>query len=192
MNVIKMLSPRQSIFEGDDNTKHYRDEKDGADLHTKTFGISSDPLVHFALAFAALIHDVDHPGITNNQLVKEKSRLARIYENKSIAEQNSFQCAWDLLMDPSYDHLRAAIYTTKDEFNHFRNLVVNAIIATDLRDKNLSQARNKRWEEAFQEPLPESSVAARKGRLDRQATLVLEYLMQASDVAHAMQVRPRN
>eukprot|EP00339_Tiarina_fusa_P009787 CAMPEP_0117081096 /NCGR_PEP_ID=MMETSP0472-20121206/57184_1 /TAXON_ID=693140 ORGANISM="Tiarina fusus, Strain LIS" /NCGR_SAMPLE_ID=MMETSP0472 /ASSEMBLY_ACC=CAM_ASM_000603 /LENGTH=451 /DNA_ID=CAMNT_0004808939 /DNA_START=187 /DNA_END=1538 /DNA_ORIENTATION=- len=31
--------------------------------HDHTYGISSDPLSHFACVFSALIHDVDHPGV---------------------------------------------------------------------------------------------------------------------------------
>lgn len=32
------------------------------ELHDNTYGITSDPLTHFAVVFAALIHDVDHRG----------------------------------------------------------------------------------------------------------------------------------
>lgn len=34
-------------------------------------GISSDPLSQFAVVFGALIHDVDHVGVSNAQLIKE-------------------------------------------------------------------------------------------------------------------------
>jgi hypothetical protein len=39
-------------------------------VHNSTFGISSDPIAQFAIVFSALIHDVDHTGLTNAQLVK--------------------------------------------------------------------------------------------------------------------------
>ena len=111
----------------------------------------------------------DHPGVTNRQLVQEKSRLARIFDNKSVAEQNSFQCAWDLLMDPCFDQLRSAIYTTKEELHHFRQLVVNAVVATDLIDQDLCEQRTKRWDLAFPEngnpgDSPEASIASRNCR----------------------------
>jgi 3'5'-cyclic nucleotide phosphodiesterase len=136
--------------------------------------------------------------VSNKTLVKEKSRLARIFNNKCVAEQNSFQCAWDLLNDPSFDSLREAIFTTKEERDHFRQLVINSIVATDLMDKELNEARSQRWEMAFSraankeespgnEPAPESSVTSPKDLRDRQATVLLEYLVQASDVAHTMQ-----
>jgi hypothetical protein len=45
-------------------------------------------LTQFAVIFSAIIHDVDHPGIPNAQLVKEKASIAQKYKNVSIAEQN--------------------------------------------------------------------------------------------------------
>ena len=66
-------------------------------LHDHTYGITSDPLTQFACVFSALIHDVDHSGVPNSQLIKENSRVAAFYKNKSVAEQNSVDLAWDLL-----------------------------------------------------------------------------------------------
>ena len=43
-------------------------------LHDHTYGITSDPLTQFACVLTALIHDVDHSGVPNSQLVKEKAR----------------------------------------------------------------------------------------------------------------------
>ena len=31
-------------------------------IHSITYGMSSDPLMQFAIVFACLIHDVDHTG----------------------------------------------------------------------------------------------------------------------------------
>lgn len=58
-------------------------------LHDHTYGITSDPLTQFACVFSALIHDVDHSGVPNAQLIKENDHLAQYYKNKSVAEQNS-------------------------------------------------------------------------------------------------------
>jgi len=74
-----------------------------SDLHNYTFGITSDPLTQFGILFSALIHDVDHYGISNNQLIKEGAPMAEKYKGKSVAEQNSVDLAWDLLME--YVHL---------------------------------------------------------------------------------------
>jgi len=52
-----------------DNEERYRSSVQAA-LHDHTYGITSDPLTLFAAAFSALIHDVDHPGVPNPQLIK--------------------------------------------------------------------------------------------------------------------------
>jgi hypothetical protein len=71
-------------------------------LHDHTYGITSDPLTQFACVFSALIHDVDHRGVPNTQLIKENLTLAAAYKNKSVAEQNSVDLSWDILMDNSF------------------------------------------------------------------------------------------
>ena len=58
-------------------------------LHDHTYGITSDPLTQFACVLSALIHDVDHTGVPNTQLVKENQSLATYYGERSVAEQNS-------------------------------------------------------------------------------------------------------
>ena len=172
------------------------------DLHDYTYGITSDPLTQFSLIFCALIHDVDHSGVSNFQLIAEQSTLARLYKNKSVAEQNSVDLAWDLLMDPIYIDLRKAIYTTEAEMKRFRQLVVNIVLATDIFDKDMKAIRESRWGKAFQyateeDEAPEPYLEKQEHALSTidginlKATIVMEHLIQASDVAHTMQVRTR-
>lgn len=166
-------------------------------LHDHTYGITSDPLTQFACIFSALIHDAEHDGVPNAQLVKEETELAARYNNQSVAEQNSVDVAWGLLMKPDFKELRAAIYCDEAEMVHFRKLVVNCVMATDICDKDLKDLRNKRWEQAFQssKDKPESHPedVERKEEEDmevdvnRKATIVIEHLLQASDVSHTMQ-----
>ena len=67
----------------------------------------------------------------------------------SIAEQNSVDLAWDLLMDPMYSNLQKAIYQNEAELKRFRQLVVNMILATDIFDKDMKAIREQRWDKAF-------------------------------------------
>lgn len=54
-------------------------------------------------------------------------------------------------------------------------------------DKDLGALRSERWNKAFAEqPLSQESS---KDNVNRKATIVIEHLIQASDVAHTMQVR---
>jgi 3'5'-cyclic nucleotide phosphodiesterase len=153
-------------------------------LHDHTYGITSDPLTQFAVIFSALIHDVDHQGVPNTTLVTEKSPLAVLYNNKSVAEQNSLDLAWDLLMNDNFADLRKLIYSTPEEASRFRQLVVNIVLATDIMDADLKALRNSRWERAFSSTMVDANVY---DSVNRKATIVLEHLIQASDVSHTMQ-----
>jgi class 3 adenylate cyclase len=161
-----------------------------ATLHDHTYGITSDPMTQFACAFSALIHDVDHTGVPNAQLIQEHAHMARVYQFRSVAEQNSLALSWDLLMDARYTTLRQAIFVNDFEMRHFRQLVVNSVMATDIVDKELKAARNARWEKAFaDDTLSQTSNNKERQRdaVNRKATIVIEHLIQASDVAHTMQ-----
>lgn len=151
-------------------------------LHDHTYGITSDPLTQFAVVLSALMHDADHPGVPNSQLVREQSRLAVAYQLKSIAEQNSVDLAWELLMDEKFEELRRTIYATEVEFRRFRQMVVNTVMATDIMDKDLGKLRKERWDKAFAD-----EGDADPDSVDRKASIVIEHLIAASDVAHTMQ-----
>ena len=171
------------------------EEKEATEnLHEYTYGITSDPLIHFACALSALVHDVDHTGVPNSQLIKENATIAAAYRNQSVAEQNSVDLAWTLLQEPRYDQLRDCICATQEELNRFRHLVVNAVMATDIVDKELGQLRKNRWNKAFgigeeanrsKQDFP--MVTNSEEDANRKATIVIEHLIQASDVAHTMQ-----
>lgn len=88
-------------------------------------------------------------------------------------------------MDDSLAELRAAIYSDESEMRRFRQLVVNSVMATDIMDKDLSMARKARWNKAFSESAAEDEDVGTT--TNRKATIVIEHLIQASDVAHTMQ-----
>jgi hypothetical protein len=107
---------------------------EGWELHDHTYGITSDPLTQFAVVFAALIHDVDHTGVPNSTLINENAALP-VQQAKECCWQNSVDIAWAILMDPEYDELRGSIYSDETNLEHFRQLVVNSVMATDIMDK---------------------------------------------------------
>jgi len=209
MSVAKLLSRIVAPDKDFDKLKQ---------LHDHTYGITSDPLTQFACVFSALIHDANHPGVPNSQLVKEDAQISRMYEGKSIAEQDSINVSWQILIGAQYVDLRKAICKTRQEETRFRQLVVSAVCATDIMDKDLKHARNERWAKAFSTTTattvattlaPTSSLttislstsgtaatttttaaatsAALQEQINRKATIVIEHIIQASDVAHTMQ-----
>ena len=72
------------------------------------------------------------------------------------------------------------------EKNNRNTLTYIVLFAQPFQDKELKQLRNNRWDKAFSGDVPvtEEEVHA---AVNRKATIVLEHLIQASDVSHTMQ-----
>jgi hypothetical protein len=176
LSMEKMLS---RVLEEEGSTSDDRYQND----------ITSDRLAQFAVVFSALIHDVDHTGVSNGQLVKENDKVALMYHDKSPAENHSIALAWKTLMDPKYEELVTCICPTKVEKLRMKTLVTKAVLATDLFDKDLTKNRNERWERVFgaKAKLDISSEMGFEGENSIKAMIVFEHLIQASDVAHTMQ-----
>lgn len=62
----------------------------------------------------------------------------------------------------------------------FLQLVVNCVMATDIMDRELLSQRNERWDATFIHMDDQNTSDAS----NRKATLVIDTLIQASDVAH--------
>lgn len=182
-----------------ENSEESMDDDLKQRLHDHTYGITSDPLTQFACMFSALIHDAEHDGVPNTQLVKEETDLAARYKNQSVAEQNSVDVGWTLLMQSRFQALRNAIYSNEEEMIHFRQvrvveafqslclrmtiltlclfqLVVNCVMATDICDKQLKDLRNRRWDRAFADKTEEEQArpdaATLEEDVNRKATIV--------------------
>lgn len=179
MSTNKFL---KRIVAPDIQVKNNKDNDIANQVHEKTHGINSDPLTLLAIVFSALIHDADHRGISNGQLAVEHPELAAKYHNKSLAEQNSLDIAWEILMSNMYVDLRNCLFTTDAELKRFRQVLVNVVLATDIFDKELNGLRKARWEKAFS-----SDTLSQEENNDLRATIVIEHIIQASDVSHTMQ-----
>ncbi|XP_032973486.1 cGMP-inhibited 3',5'-cyclic phosphodiesterase 3A isoform X2 [Rhinolophus ferrumequinum] len=84
-----------------------------------------------ALYVAAAMHDYDHPGRTNAFLVATSAPQAVLYNDRSVLENHHAAAAWSLFMSrPEYNFL---VNLDHVEFKHFRFLVIEAILATDLK-----------------------------------------------------------
>lgn len=153
------------------------------DMHSKSYGVASDPIAQLAIVFAALINDVDHQGIPNSQHVFENSYLADKFKNRCISEQHALDICWGHFMQSEFDELRAAIFSSTSELKRFRQIVVNCILATDLEDDQLVHSRKKRWDKAFVTGRRDESVENR----NRRGTILLEMISQSADMFHSTQ-----
>ncbi|XP_047372211.1 cGMP-inhibited 3',5'-cyclic phosphodiesterase 3B [Sciurus carolinensis] len=84
-----------------------------------------------ALYVAAAMHDYDHPGRTNAFLVATNAPQAVLYNDRSVLENHHAASAWNLYLSrPEYNFLPNLDHV---EFKRFRFLVIEAILATDLK-----------------------------------------------------------
>jgi hypothetical protein len=91
-----------------------------------------------------------------------------------VAEQNSVDVAWALLMDDSFSAIRV-IYSNDDELKRFRQLVVNSVMATDIMDKDLKELRNSLGSRFQEVPL----LSLRYSRhCESGHTIVIEHLIK--------------
>ena len=181
MSVSKLLKRIVAPDMSPEEIDRIKEGEWASHLHDFTHGITSDPLAVFAIIFSALIHDVDHRGISNVQLIKEEPEMGELYRNKSVAEQNSLDISWEVLMSPQFSNLRSCLFGTEEELLRFRQLIVNIVLATDIFDKELNDLRKMRWQRAFSESVNVKDVS------NLRATIVIEHIIQASDVSHTMQ-----
>ena len=130
-----------------------------------------------------LIHDADHQGVPNVQLIKEGQAVAQIYRNRSVAENNSIAVAWDYLMLDDFAQLREFICPSLEELERFKELLDVCVLATDIADKELKDDRNQRWAKVFDK----SNDTPLEQLNHLKAQIVLEHLIQASDICHTMQ-----
>ncbi|XP_004472577.2 cGMP-inhibited 3',5'-cyclic phosphodiesterase 3B [Dasypus novemcinctus] len=84
-----------------------------------------------ALYVAAAMHDYDHPGRTNAFLVATNAPQAVLYNDRSVLENHHAASAWNLYLScPEYNFLLNLDHV---EFKRFRFLVIETILATDLK-----------------------------------------------------------
>ncbi|KAJ0056653.1 hypothetical protein NL108_010613, partial [Boleophthalmus pectinirostris] len=84
-----------------------------------------------ALYVAAAMHDYDHPGRTNAFLVATNAPQAVLYNDRSVLENHHAAAAWSLYLSrPEFNFL---VNLDHVEFKRFRFLVIEAILATDLK-----------------------------------------------------------
>ena len=151
-------------------------------LHNHTYGIVSDPLTQFGVVLSALVHAVDHRGISNEDLLRVDPNLAGQYKGTSLTEQLSVDKAWKKLMEPQFENLRRCIYADAKEKKRLRQIMINCVLATDIEDDERQAQRQMRWERTFG-----SAAIVDDKQLSHKATCVIETLMQAADEFHTMQ-----
>lgn len=98
-------------------------------LNTPALESVFTPLEVTAALFAACIHDVDHPGLTNQFLINSSSELALMYNDESVLENHHLAVAFKLLSNEGCDIF---CNMTKKQRQTLRKMVIDMVLSTDM------------------------------------------------------------
>eukprot|EP00300_Choanocystis_sp_HF-7_P000630 c10526_g1_i2.p1 GENE.c10526_g1_i2~~c10526_g1_i2.p1 ORF type:complete len:377 (-),score=80.82 c10526_g1_i2:99-1190(-) len=83
----------------------------------------------FAVLIAAVIHDLDHRGLTNAYHINSRSDLAINYNDQSVLENHHCATGFRILARPRCNILQ---HLSVDQFKKARKLIVSCVLSTDM------------------------------------------------------------
>uniref|UniRef100_F6SM69 Phosphodiesterase n=1 Tax=Xenopus tropicalis TaxID=8364 RepID=F6SM69_XENTR len=115
----------------------YHNSLHAADVTQSTHVLLSTPALDavftdleiLAAIFAAAIHDVDHPGVSNQFLINTNSELALMYNDESVLENHHLAVGFKLLQE---EHCDIFQNLTKKQRQSLRKMVIDMVLATDM------------------------------------------------------------
>ncbi|CAG9797672.1 unnamed protein product [Chironomus riparius] len=109
----------------------------------------------FATLVAALIHDYEHTGTTNNFHVMSGSDTAMLYNDRAVLENHHISAAFRVLKDDDCNILQNL---SRDEYRELRTLIIDMVLATDM-SFHFQQLKNMRNLLTLAEPSVDKSKA---------------------------------
>ncbi|XP_077058840.1 3',5'-cyclic-AMP phosphodiesterase 4C isoform X1 [Siphateles boraxobius] len=115
----------------------YHNNIHAADVVQSTHVLLSTPALEdvftdleiMAALFASAIHDVDHPGVSNQFLINTNSELALMYNDASVLENHHLAVGFKLLQEENCDIFRNL---SKKQKQSLRQLTIDMVLATDM------------------------------------------------------------
>ncbi|XP_058449980.1 dual specificity calcium/calmodulin-dependent 3',5'-cyclic nucleotide phosphodiesterase 1-like isoform X4 [Malaya genurostris] len=109
----------------------------------------------FATLLAALIHDYEHTGTTNNFHVMSGSDTAMLYNDRAVLENHHISAAFRVLKEDDCNVLQNL---SKEEYRELRSLIIDMVLATDM-SFHFQQLKNMRNLLTLAEPQVDKSKA---------------------------------
>ncbi|XP_072450495.1 3',5'-cyclic-AMP phosphodiesterase 4C-like isoform X3 [Chiloscyllium punctatum] len=82
-----------------------------------------------AAIFASAIHDVDHPGVSNQFLINTNSELALMYNDTSVLENHHLAVGFKLLQKENCNIFKNL---SKKQLQNLRKMTIDMVLATDM------------------------------------------------------------
>ncbi|XP_072338434.1 3',5'-cyclic-AMP phosphodiesterase 4C-like isoform X1 [Scyliorhinus torazame] len=82
-----------------------------------------------AAIFASAVHDVDHPGVSNQFLINTNSELALMYNDTSVLENHHLAVGFKLLQKENCNIFQNL---TKKQLQNLRKMTIDMVLATDM------------------------------------------------------------
>ncbi|CAB9517981.1 cAMP-specific 3',5'-cyclic phosphodiesterase 4D [Seminavis robusta] len=143
-------------------------------LSCRTFGLRRDTYLQFTLVFAALIHDVQHAGISNRQLALEDDPISILYNDSSALEQQSLTIGFTEFLQPEFANYRKLIFPNRQVYAGFRKTVVNLVLATDIANPERMQITKDKWKAAFGDEQAHLLTEQQQQQRDRRESAITE------------------
>ncbi|NWU86000.1 PDE4C phosphodiesterase, partial [Onychorhynchus coronatus] len=115
----------------------YHNNLHAADVAQSTHVLLSTPALEavftdleiMAAIFASAIHDVDHPGVSNQFLINTNSELALMYNDASVLENHHLAVGFKLLQEENCDIFQNL---SRKQRQTLRKMVIDMVLATDM------------------------------------------------------------
>jgi len=123
----------------------------------------------FTSLMAAIIHDFDHTGTTNNFHINSGSGLATLYNDRAVLENHHVSAFFRLIKEHDCN-----IFANmqKTDFRDFRNLIIDMVLHTDM-SQHFSQLKAMK-----------TMIQQNSGESSFDKTKVLCLMLHSCDVSH--------
>ncbi|KNC99241.1 uncharacterized protein SPPG_05497 [Spizellomyces punctatus DAOM BR117] len=111
------------------NATHAADVLQAIHCFIKTSTLNPTDLECFAAYLAAIIHDLDHPGVNNNFLIVTQNPKAILYNDRSVLENHHLATGFSIMLKEENNILAA--FSTEDA-RKVREQVIDMVMATDM------------------------------------------------------------
>eukprot|EP00479_Gromia_sphaerica_P008206 TRINITY_DN3028_c0_g1_i1.p1 TRINITY_DN3028_c0_g1~~TRINITY_DN3028_c0_g1_i1.p1 ORF type:complete len:397 (-),score=81.23 TRINITY_DN3028_c0_g1_i1:113-1303(-) len=163
----------------------YHNSMHGADVAQAVHFFLSNTQIHefltdnekIAIIISALIHDFEHPGLTNKFLIAAEDMLSTRYNDKHVLENHHLAAAAQILQRPGCAILENVSATDKKEI---RSIMIHCVLATDLAS-HFDHIGNFKRRMTLGDPF---DVGVREDRIN-----ILTMALKCADLGHASKPR---